>query len=363
MKITFILPGWTTSPVGGFKVVYEYSSKLAERGHFVSIVHPLDLDNSHGLIWRSCIHIRRYAASLLRGKWFNFHSSVNFLVTPSLEEKYVPDADYVVATAWRTAEWVDDYSIKKGSKYYFVQHYETWSGDKHNIDRTLKLKLRKIVISQWLRSVVEELGEMAEWVPNGIDSNTFTIQTPIEDRDMYSLGMLYHESAWKGFDDGLKALTLVKAKYPKVSLKLFGVFPKRRNLPDWVTYTRNPSLVNLVALYNSMSIFVHTSLVEGWGLTPAEAMACGCAVVATDSQGILDYAEHEKNALISPPRSPEKLAENIISLIENRDRRVALAKAGHERIRQFTWDKSVNRFEEALAGAQDQIRQNCLRKC
>lgn len=348
MKITFILPGWTTSPVGGFKVVYEYSNRLAERGHSVNVVHPLDLEKSHGPIWRNCIHVRRYIGSLVRGKWFNLNSSVNFLVTPTIEEQYIPDGDCVIATAWQTASWVNGYSIGKGNKFYLVQHYETWAGDKGEVDRTWKLGLRKIVSSKWLRSIAENMAEAAEWVPYGIDSEIFKILKPIEERDIYSVGMLYHESAWKGFDDGLAALTLLKAKYPKVSLKLFGVFPRLRGLPDWITYVRNPSLLDIVGLYNSMSIFVHTSLVEGWGLTPAEAMACGCAVVATNSGGVLDYAEHEKTALVSPASFPEQLANNIMYLIENNEKRIALAKAGHERIRQFTWDKAVTRLEQVL---------------
>ena len=41
MRITFIFTGWARFTVGGFKVVYEYANRLAEREHDVSIVHPL----------------------------------------------------------------------------------------------------------------------------------------------------------------------------------------------------------------------------------------------------------------------------------------------------------------------------------
>ena len=48
-------------------------------------------------------------------------------------------------------------------------------------------------------------------------------------------------------------------------------------------------------------IYVFTSLWEGFGLPPLEAMACGCAVVSSDAKGINEYAKDEKNALIYPP--------------------------------------------------------------
>jgi len=65
-------------------------------------------------------------------------------------------------------------------------------------------------------------------------------------------------------------------------------------------------------------------------------MACGCGVVATDSGGIREYAEHEKTALLSPPRDPEALAKNLLCLLEDDNLRIQLAEAGHKHIQEFT---------------------------
>ncbi len=348
MRVTFVLPGWSTLPVGGFKIVYEYASRLVHRGHVVNLVHPLDLDNNHGLLWRNSVRVKRFFGFLIRGKWIRLHPSVNFLVTPSLEEKFIPDSDRIIATAWQTANWVNGYSPEKGEKFYFIQHYEIWSGDKQSVDETWRLKLNKIVISQWLTSIAAQFGETSIWIPNAIDTSIFRVIKPIEQRNPFTIGMFYHTNEWKGFSDGLKAVTIAKKTYPRITLRLFGAFSKPKDMPDWVEYTQNPSLAKLVGLYNEVGIFVHSSLIEGWGLPPAEAMACGCAVALTDSKGIMDYAEHDKNTLISPVQSPERLAENIVYLIEHYDKRIELAKAGNKRIQLFTWDKAVRSFERAL---------------
>ncbi len=348
MRISFILPGWSSLPVGGFKIVYEYANRLVERGHAVNLVHPLDLDNSHGLLWRTCVRVRRFFGFLMRGRWVQLHPAVNFLVTPSPEEKFIPDSDRVIATAWQTANWINGYTSKKGEKFYFIQHYEIWSGDKQSVDKAWKLKLKKIVISQWLTSIAKQFGETSIWIPNAIDTDIFRVIEPIEQRKPFTIGMFYHTYKWKGFSDGLEAVAIAKRKYPQITVRLFGAFPKPKKMPVWVEYTRNPSLEKLVALYNEVSIFVHSSLIEGWGLPPAEAMACGCAVAMTDSKGIMDYAENDKNALISPAQSPEQLAANIVCLIENNEKRIELAKAGNKRIKLFTWDKAVTSFEHAL---------------
>src|SRR5574337_897736 len=169
MRVTFILQGWTTIPVGGLKIVYEYADRLVERGHEVNLLHPLDFDGKHRRFWQELIRTRRCFGSLVRGRWFRFQRAVNFLVTPTLAEKYVPDADVVIATCWPTAIKVNEYSAQKGEKYYFIQHYEAWLRDRKHVDLTWKFEMQKIVVAKWLKAVAEEMGEGAVWVPNAID--------------------------------------------------------------------------------------------------------------------------------------------------------------------------------------------------
>ncbi|MEI6188568.1 MAG: glycosyltransferase family 1 protein, partial [Alphaproteobacteria bacterium] len=63
----------------------------------------------------------------------------------------------------------------------------------------------------------------------------------------------------------------------------------------------------LCDLYNTCNLFVFPSLHEGFGLTVLEAMACGIPVVTTKI-GTEDYALHEENSLVVPPRNPEAMA-------------------------------------------------------
>ena len=44
VRVTFVLPGAGSVPVGGFKVVYEYANRLSERGHTVTVVHTAQPD-------------------------------------------------------------------------------------------------------------------------------------------------------------------------------------------------------------------------------------------------------------------------------------------------------------------------------
>jgi len=79
-----------------------------------------------------------------------------------------------------------------------------------------------------------------------------------------------------------------------------------------------------------------------------EAMACKCALVTTDNGGCRDYAIHGKTALVSQPKNPEELAENLVRVLENEELLKTIAQNGYDHVRQFTWDKAVDKMEEVF---------------
>jgi len=203
-----------------------------------------------------------------------------------------------------------------------------------------------VVVSKWLYEIGRTFGcNDAAYIPNGLDFEHYRIVNPIERRSPI-VAMMYSEQAWKGSRDGIEALLLAKKKFPELQAILFGVGKKRRGLPDWIEYWRDPEQNTLVeCIYNNSSIFLCPSHTEGFALPPAEAMACGCAVVTTDCGGVMDFAEDGVTALVSPPRNAEALAENLLKLLKSNELRIKLAKMGHKRIQQFTWENAIDKFE------------------
>jgi len=357
LRITFVLPGSGHHPVGGFKIVYEYSNRLVARGHKVNIVHPaiFKMDTqwfNRPLKWT--LYLKRLIdKSYFPNSWFALDNRVNVLWVPSLRSKYIPDCDVIIATAWETAEWVAGYPRSKGVKYYLIQHLETWSGEESRVLNTWKLPLQKVVIAHWLEEVANKLGESAVHIPNGLDFDAYNLDVPPESRDPNRVLMLFHNEIWKGSADGLKALSIVRKEKPDLRVTLFGV-PSGYTLPSWVEYHQMPAQADLRRLYNQAALFVAPSWSEGWGLTASEAMMCGAALAATDIGGHQEYMKHEMNSLLSPPRQPELLAKNILRLLCNTDLRVGLAKYGNEYIQQFTWEKATDRLESILCGRKNE---------
>lgn len=349
MHVCFVLPGYRQSPVGGFKVVYEYANGLVERGHDVTLIHAAISIQHAPLTHRIKMGIRFIQRRIDQGykpdDWFEIDKRVKLLWVTSPAEKYVPDAEIIVATAWQTAEWIASYPEKKGHKYYLIQSQETWAGEDTRVMATWKLPLHKIVIARWLENIAGELGEAVDYIPNGLDFQSFGIDVPLEKRNPATVIMLYHLAEWKGSKEGLQALKMAKKTVPELHVNLFGVPTCPAGLPDWIHYHQTPSPVILRGLYNSSAIIIAPSRVEGWGLVPSEGLANGCALAATDIGGHKEFALHEQTALISPPQNPSALAKNIERLILDRAVRLRLACAGHKYIQQFTWEKAVTKIE------------------
>lgn len=359
MKISFIMPGSTRFPVGGYKVVFEYANHLTDRGHTVTVVMPALLDPAVSLPER-IYHAGRYLLWRATGlfgpqRWFRLRPEIKLQWVPSLRERYIPPADAIVAIAWLPAEFVGSYSKDRGQKFYLIQSYETWWGPEARVRATWQLPLRKIVIAKWLSEIAESMGQTATYIPNGLDFTAFGCDVPVTLRNQPSVVMLYHKGEWKGSMDGLQALELARRVVPDLTATLFGVYRQPPHLPDWARYVRNPAQSELRRIYNHAAIFLSPSRTEGWPLPPAEAMMCGATLVCTDIGGHREYAQHELNALLAPPGDPEALAAALVRVLSNNSLRQSLAERARRDISRFTWSAAVDRFEEELRHAQVNI--------
>jgi glycosyltransferase-like protein len=94
---------------------------------------------------------------------------------------------------------------------------------------------------------------------------------------------------------------------------------------------------NMPDLYGAGDIFVFPSLKEGWGLVVLEAMASGVPVIASNIAPLTEYLKDSENAILIPPMDHEALAQQIISVLENRDLREKLATNGMRTAKAYSW--------------------------
>lgn len=352
MIINFILPCLARNPIGGFKVVYEYSNRFALNGNIVNLIHPLNIEEPKKVkpILKSTIInflsilTKRYSSE----SWYRFKQNVNCMNVPYLHNKYVPNGDVLIATSWETASPVLKCDKDKGRKFYFIQSFESWSGDETLVMNTWKLPLKKIVISKWLKKIADEIGEEAVYIPNSIDKQEFFISKPIDERSGYDVMMLYHDMPVKGTEYALRALENFKKLYPQLKLTLFGVSERPSQLSQWINYYSKPSRAELNSLFNSNAVFISPSFVEGFPLPPAEAMSAGCCVLASEIEGHMEYCYDGKTALLFEPGKEADLIRKLEILLLDNKLRQTLAVAGNSNILKYDFEDSSRKFEELL---------------
>lgn len=348
MRITFLLFAKVHRPIGGVKVVYEYANRLSKRGHQVTVVHAA-VANRFQAWYRQAWTLARFLVRRFIGQygpedWFGVDSAVRMRWCLVPRADAIPPGDIVVATAWPTAYWAQTARASAGAKVYLLQHLETWGKDAVWADGSWKLPLHKVAIARWLVEYGSGIGEHVDYVPNGLDFSSWGVDVPIGARDPASVTLLCHRLPYKGTRDALSALAAVRAER-RLTVNMFGVMAKPEWVPDWVKFHQNPPQAQLRALYNAGAIFIAPSHEEGWGLPACEAMACGCALLATDVGGHREFTRDRDTAHLFPARDTAALTSLINHYIDRPDERIAMAERGNRAIRAFEWERSVETLE------------------
>jgi glycosyltransferase involved in cell wall biosynthesis len=171
----------------------------------------------------------------------------------------------------------------------------------------------------------------------------------------------------KGVRYLLEAMPAVLQQHPKATLVIVGDGPLRGELSSQVSRlglshsvrfvgSRRPE--DLPAFYSAAEVFVGPSIVarggdtESFGLVFAEAMACGCPVVASDVGGISDLVRHEKTGLLVPQQDPPALAAAINHLLGDPDLARRLRHSALTHLRgSFTSEAVARRYTGILQEA------------
>ena len=83
-----------------------------------------------------------------------------------------------------------------------------------------------------------------------------------------------------------------------------------------------------VPVYRGLDIVIHASTrPEPFGLTVAEAMSCGRAVVVSSAGGALELFTHDHDAVGVPPGDADGLARTLADLIGDREK---CRRLGHQ---------------------------------
>ncbi len=117
------------------------------------------------------------------------------------------------------------------------------------------------------------------------------------------------------------------------------------NFPrDKVRFAGYVSTQDLVKLYNIASVYVFTSIYEGFGLPILEAMACGCPVVTAHNSAMIEVVEGGGKTVMGWDKG--EWINAIKEVYSNRDKYI---KSGREKAMEYDWQKVIKKLSMLIS--------------
>ncbi|HKU38925.1 MAG TPA: glycosyltransferase family 4 protein, partial [Polyangiales bacterium] len=207
-------------------------------------------------------------------------------------------------------------------------------------------------------------------VGNGINLDVFRPMPEIARVPERVITTLSADAPLKGFRYLLEALAMLKSKRPKLRLHVIGQpghetgtdqRVRELGLGDVVEWKGRVPNEEMARAYAEASLAVVPSLYEGFGFPAGEAMASEVPVVSSRG-GALPEVVGEDGAcgVLVPPKNGAALAQALDALLDQPARRIAMGKAGRERVlREFTWQRAAQRTVDVYREAIDEHRRAC----
>ncbi len=340
LRVTYLLPELRLS--GGAIVVMQLVNELRSLGVDARVVALKD------------------ARPAVRRESFRWRLFVRPKLFPSVEAMMqgMPETDVLIATHWRTAEWVRALVDARRAKHavYFLQDYEAWffpeedAAARETVKKTYGLIPDKIATSAWLRDLVRADGYDARTIPLGADLGFF-YPRPVERRSRpVVLAMARPRTPRRGFDFVVASLAKVHEGMPSVDIVLFGENMGAMALP--FPY-RSVGVVTdrdeLARLYSAARVHFDGSEFQAFGLPALEAMACGAVSVLTAVGGVQEYARHDENCLLVAPDDPDLAAAAIVGVLSDDALHERLRAGALATSRDFSMRRSARATAEVLA--------------
>ncbi len=225
---------------------------------------------------------------------------------------------------------------------------------------------RIIAVSNFVRNVLVESGarpERVEVVSNGI---AITEQDPEAGmrlrmelgipRDAILVGAAGRISPQKGFDVLLRAIHQLVREGVRIYCVVFGAGPALEELKALAAQLRIEPMLRLPGFRSDVSSLwcaadiavVPSVWPEPFGYVALEALAAGCAVIAS-RVGALPEVVSDDSAILTHPGDAEGIVAAIRSLVSSPELRKRMCQAARERAKTLTLEANVGSVERLYA--------------
>ena len=179
-----------------------------------------------------------------------------------------------------------------------------------------------------------------EITPFGVDINLFSPQKRDRKDNDFVIGTVKALSNKYGIDYLLKAAAIIRDIEPEIPLKMriagrgpdekqFRELAVNLGINDIVSWLGFITQEQAAAEWANMDVaIVYSSASESFGVSAVEAQSCACPVIVSDVPGLMEATKPGKTSIVVSRCKEEELAETIIELYKNDEKRKQLGECG-----------------------------------
>jgi glycosyltransferase involved in cell wall biosynthesis len=348
--------------LGSGKTRLRWSEGLRQLGHSVEMVEPKAYETWHGMrralrfrqAWGACAFVKEK----LRADNYDlieFFGGEFGMVTWQLSK--LANRPLLVAHTDGLELLASEREQTYNPPHSFRSHFRTWfSSQTHErLSRAAFVYADAFVTGNELdqKYVLNSNlypPERTAVIPPGIDSEYLRKPFLPEKRQK-----VIYAGSWiqrKGVDNLTKVMTSILTQKPDLHFDIYGTgvsedvvlahFPG--DLHNRITVRSRVSSTENASGLAEAKVFFFPTYYEGFGLTLAESMACSCAAVSTPT-GFGAELRNGEDAMICDFNDIEAMERSILTLLENEDFRLRIARNGWQRVQTLSWDANIKKLE------------------
>ncbi|MEX1038401.1 MAG: glycosyltransferase family 4 protein [Acidimicrobiia bacterium] len=340
MKVGIVCPYDLDKPGGVQQLCLELGERLRDAGDDAVVVGPGRSESGDGTVRVGSsvgIKANRSVApvTLAPGVWARVKAALSDVDVVHIHEPLVP------LVGWAAL------SMNKPAVVTLHADAPGWVGKAYRVfpGRALRRPVLTAVSSVASGSIPSSWGEV-RIIPNAIDVAAYQVEV---ERVPGRIAFLGRDEPRKGLDIALEAFVLIRSEHPGAELVVMGA-DRTGPVPPGVEFrgfVRTPDKHRILA---SSSIYVAPNTGgESFGIVLAEAMAAGCAVVASDLSAF--RAVVGDDAVLVPVGDSNALARAVSELLSDPARVERLGNAGTARVDRFDWPHVLGQYRQAYADA------------
>lgn len=271
--------------------------------------------------------------------------------------KYIKecDSDVIISTRELHNSWLGKYgkdeSIKIGWEHN--HHHGNMKYAKKVVNSSKKLDYLVLVSKDLTNFYKDRTKTKCVYIPNMIEQTS--VKSNLKEKNLISIGRLSPE---KGFLDLIDVFEIINKTKPDWKLNIIGdgiqkeciiQKIKDKNLEEYINMHGYLTKEEMKPILEKSSIYLMTSFTESFGIVLLESFSFGIPCVAFDSaEGAKEIIENNKNGYLIKDRDKQEMANAVLNLIEDYDKRIEFGQKGLEKSYEFDkvkvkkmWDKII----------------------